>query len=72
MHTAMIERDTLIEDLVREHPEMVRLLMEKGVRCLACGEPVWGTIADAAAEKGFNDARIDELVQEINQRIGAK
>ncbi|HOC24610.1 MAG TPA: DUF1858 domain-containing protein [bacterium] len=68
----MINRDTLIEDLVREHPEMVRLLMDKGVRCLACGEPVWGTIAGAAAEKGFNDARIDELVQEINQRIGAQ
>jgi len=68
----MINRDTLIEDLVREHPEMVRLLMDKGVRCLACGEPVWGTIAGAAAEKGFNDARIDELVREINQRIGAQ
>ncbi len=68
----MINRDTLIEDLVREYPEMVRLLMDKGVRCLACGEPVWGTIAGAAAEKGFNDARIDELVQEINQRIGAQ
>ncbi|HNS73804.1 MAG TPA: DUF1858 domain-containing protein [bacterium] len=67
----MIERDTLIEDLVREHPEMVRLLMEKGVRCLACGEPVWGTIAGAAAEKGFSTAEIDQLVQEINQRIGA-
>jgi len=68
----MINRDTLIEDLVREYPEMVRLLMDKGVRCLACGEPVWGTIAGAAAEKGFNDDRIDELVREINQRIGAQ
>jgi len=67
----MIERDTLIEDLVREHPEMVRLLMERKGCCLACGEPVWGTIAGAAAEKGFSIAEIDQLVQEINQRIGA-
>ena len=66
----MIDGNTTIEDLVREHPETVRLLMERGVRCLACGEPVWGTIASAAAEKGLPEMEVEKLVQEINQRIG--
>ena len=66
----MIDRSTTIEDLVRQHPETVRLLMEKGIRCLACGEPIWGTIGSAAADKGFAPGQIDQLVDEINLRIG--
>ncbi len=32
-----------------------------------CGEPVWGTLEDAAKEKGFNDADIQEFCKELNQ-----
>lgn len=66
----MIGRDTLIEDLVRQHPAMVRLLMERGIRCLACGEPIWGTIESAAMEKGFTCDQLELLINEINRRIG--
>lgn len=62
----MIARDTLIEDLIREFPKSVTFLMEKGIKCLACGEPIWGTLEDAAREKGFTEAEIDEIVTEIN------
>jgi hypothetical protein len=67
----MIDRNTTIEDLVREHPETVRLLMERDIHCLACGEPVWGTIGSTAADKGLTAEQIELLVDEINRRIGA-
>ena len=67
----MINKDILIEDLVREYPDSVHFLMEKGIKCIACGEPIWGTLEDAAVEKGFTAAQIEALVAELNQAVGA-
>jgi methionine synthase II (cobalamin-independent) len=47
--------EVLIEDLVRECPEAVRVLRAFGIRCIQCGEPIWGTLAEAAREKGIED-----------------
>lgn len=59
-------KDILIEELVRDLPESVTYLMEKGIRCLRCGEPIWGTLAEAALAKGFGEEQIDEFVSDLN------
>ncbi len=64
-----VVKEINIEDLVREYPQSVRFLMEKGVKCLACGEPLWGTLESAAREKGFTPQQIDELVEALNREI---
>lgn len=66
----MIDKDMLIEDLVREYPQLIGPLKEKGIVCLACGEPVWGTLAEQAAEKGIEN--IDEIVAEMNALLAEK
>ena len=62
----IVRRDTYIEDLVRELPESVRYLMQKGIKCIACGEPIWGTLDSVAREKGFTDAQIESFVRDLN------
>ncbi len=62
-----ITKDILIEELVNNYPFSVRYLMEKGIRCIMCGEPVWGTLEEAAQEKNFSDANIEGFVQEMRQ-----
>lgn len=62
-----ITKEIQIEDLVDMHPFSVRYLMEKGVRCIMCGEPIWGTLEEAAKEKNFSDAEIDAFVNEMNK-----
>jgi methionine synthase II (cobalamin-independent) len=62
---AMIQRDTTIEDLVRAVPKSVAYMRNKGIKCLACGEPMWGTIEEAAKEKGFSDADIDDIIEDL-------
>jgi iron-sulfur cluster repair protein YtfE (RIC family) len=52
---APIDPDVTIEELVRELPEAVAVLRRFGIVCIQCGEPVWGTLRDAAAEKGIRD-----------------
>ncbi len=62
-----ITKDILIEELVNNYPFSVRYLMEKGIRCIMCGEPVWGTLEEAAQEKDFPEADIEDFVQEMRQ-----
>lgn len=62
-----ITKDITIEELVETIPESVRYLSEKGIKCIACGEPIWGTLEDAAKEKGFSDDEINQFIEEIQK-----
>jgi len=62
----MINKNIEIEDLVNDYPFSVKYLSEQGIRCIACGEPIWGTLEEAAKEKGFDDAKVDFFVDELN------
>lgn len=65
--TAMITKDISIEELIEEVPGSVRYLSERGIKCIACGEPIWGTLEDAAREKGFSDDEIEEFVKDLQK-----
>lgn len=62
----MIDKTITIEDLVETVSGSVKYLMEQGIKCIACGEPIWGTLEEAAKEKGFNDEEIDKFVNDLN------
>ena len=62
----MIKKSIEIEDLVRDFPFAVKYLMDRGIKCIACGEPIWGTLEEAAKEKGINDEAIKVFVAEMN------
>ncbi len=61
-----IHRQISIEELVEVLPASVNYLMREGIKCIACGEPIWGTLEEAAGEKGFSDKQIDRFVEELN------
>lgn len=52
---AALDPDISIEELVRQMPEASAILRRFGIVCIQCGEPVWGTLRQAAAEKGIAD-----------------
>jgi len=62
-----LTKDIEIEDLVSHYPFSVKYLSEKGIRCIACGEPIWGTLEEAALEKGFDQDQIAIFVKELIQ-----
>ncbi len=62
-----ITKDITIEELVDVLPAAVQYLMEEGIKCIACGEPIWGTLEDAAKEKGFGDDDIVRFVKDLNE-----
>lgn len=63
--SSQISKSTEIEDLIEHYPFALHYLAQKGIRCIVCGESVWGTIEEAAREKGFDDVAIDEIVNEL-------
>ena len=62
----IIDKKIAIEELVDILPAPVTYLSKKGIKCIACGEPIWGTLEEAAREKGFRDQEILVFVRELN------
>ena len=62
-----IKKEIYIEDLIEILPSSVQYLSAKGIRCIACGEPIWGTLEQAAREKGFDDNEIGRLIVDFNE-----
>jgi len=59
-----IRPETTIEEIVQEHPELIKLLMEYGIKCVSCGEPLWGSIEENAREKGISN--LGEIIKKLN------
>jgi len=72
MKKLKVNKEIEIEDLVREYPESVTFLRDKGIRCLRCGEPIWGTLEEAAQEKGFSEEKIRQITEELIRFVGQK
>lgn len=66
----MIDNNIYIEDMVREYPEVISPLAEYGLVCIACGEPVWGTLKELVDRKGLNN--LDEIIGQLNSIIKDK
>ena len=62
----MIARDANVEELVNAYQGLVGLLIQEGLPCVICGEPFWGSLEDLALQKGWDDDRIDKLVDRLN------
>lgn len=64
-----ITKDMWIEDILEKFPRAQDFLSEKGIVCIMCGEPVWGTLHDQMDEKGFSDEEMDKIIFELNKFI---
>lgn len=61
-----VTKDTTIEDVVDDVQGGMEYLMKQGIRCVVCGESIWGSIEEAAEEKGFTLDQIQVFVDELN------
>ena len=68
----MIDKTILIEDLIEKVPGAIGYLMEQKIRCIRCGEPVWGTLEQAAVEKGYTETDISRFVSVLNEMLTEK
>ncbi len=62
----MIKKTDYVEELLEKYDGINVYLMKKGVVCIQCGEPVWGTLGELAGEKGLD---VDALVDDLNEHF---
>jgi methionine synthase II (cobalamin-independent) len=67
-----IKKEISISELVSILPEAVNYLMNKGIKCIACGEAIWGSLEESAWEKGFKEHEIQKIVEELNEIYARK
>jgi hypothetical protein len=68
----MIMDSIFMEDLISRYPESVGYLVAQKVVCLVCGEPIWGTLREAAEKSGKTGDEIEAIVRELNVRFTRK
>ena len=66
-----ITADANIEELIEEHPRAAGFLADRGLVCIRCGEPYWGTMRELAATKGLS-GQVDEMAQDLVDFLGAE
>ena len=66
MGTTVVNRKTLIGEIVNQYPETAEVLLGIGMHCLGCPSARGESIGDACAVHG-TDA--DELVKKLNDHI---
>ena len=62
-----ITKTITIEELLEQVRGAVTYLAKRGIRCIRCGEPIWGTLEEAACDKGFGDDEIQRFVDDLNE-----
>jgi methionine synthase II (cobalamin-independent) len=67
-----ITYDTYIEEIIKIIPDSVFYLQKKGIKCIACGEAVWGTLKDAADLKKITAQELSVIMSELNEMIEIK
>jgi hybrid cluster-associated redox disulfide protein len=65
----MIKPTDTIEELLENYPGINSYLMEHGIHCIKCGEPVWATLEELIREKRLD---LDKILNELNRRFTSK
>lgn len=64
-----INRTISVEDLITSYPGSVRFLVDRGIPCLVCGEPVWGTLHEVLQSAGKSEEEITALLEELSAAV---
>lgn len=65
----LITKDTIIGELVFEHPELVGVFMEYGLHCFGCSIAQFDTIEAGARAHGIHP---EYLLKDLNARLKKK
>lgn len=64
-----IEKTIPIGELVMNYPASVEVLFSHGFHCIGCGLSAYETLEQGALAHGFDEAMVDEIVEEIKKAV---
>jgi len=66
---AKISKQTPLGELVRDFPEAVPVMLEKGLHCIGCHVAAFETVEQGAKAHGMGEKEIEKLVSEMNKAV---
>ncbi len=64
-----VKKGMLIGEVVRAYPESAMVMMDFGLHCIGCHVSYYETIEEGCKGHGMDDAKIDEMISEVNKAI---
>lgn len=64
-----VTKETIIGKLLEEHPSVATVMLEHGLGCVGCPSKASESIEAGCKMHGFDDAAVNELIDEINKSI---
>ena len=58
-----------IEELIEYYPASTAFLIKRGLPCIVCGEPVWGSLRELAHDKKFTEEEIKSLSEDLKAHV---
>jgi hypothetical protein len=59
---------TSVEELLESFPEAATFFTKRGIKCIACGAPVWGTLEELIS--GTDPDDVDGVLAELKAFLG--
>ena len=67
-----VTKQTVMGDLIKEHPETIPILLKFGLHCIGCPIASMETIEQGALGHGLSGKQLEELLKEVNEAIKKK
>lgn len=64
-----ITEDTLIGDVVEQHPELIETLLNYGVHCVGCHASPYEPIGEGLRAHGLSDEEVEDAVMSLNRAL---
>ncbi len=60
-----ITKGMVIGEIVKQHPDSIRIMGEHGLHCVGCHVATWETLEQGASAHGID---VDKLLKELNKK----
>jgi len=67
-----IKKETPINELLEQHPEVAEILMTYGLHCVGCHFSDLDTLEDGAAMHGMPDEEVELMIRDVNAVVSKK
>jgi len=67
-----ITEKTLINKLIKAHPEAAEILMAYGLQCINCHFSEFDSLEDAAKIHGLSDEDVKLMIKDVNEVLNHK
>lgn len=61
-----ITKGMTLEEIIKEYPETVDVMLKRGLHCVGCHVAAWETLEQGAKAHGMSDKNIESMLKEMN------